>query len=535
MLSVLVVDDEPYIKQGLAMLIDWKAEGFTVIGEASNGKEAIRFLEQNKVDLIIADIKMPEMNGIELLEYIKKEKLSEASFIILSGYYDFQYAKSAIQNNCCDYLLKPVGKEELLEVLQQVAKKSKEIMQKQIENKEMKKALLDRNLLALLSGSFDNRNIEYVNKNLNIPEKMKLKYIIINLELTQQEQFNEQQKHILWRELYDQAREVLGVMEHHVVFHVGKQENVQEIGFLYCDVFAKEAGGSEEEYLKQFGEKLGNRMGHKIMLFVGVRVDSISEIAESYQTASIAKTFHMFRNDKDIAFYEEWMNASGTTLLERKKLDELVQAIEENKEDVISSQVDRIYEDMKQANMDYSMINLNISYVLYQLIYLATLQEDKINQEEILKYISEQAFYRNIMRGSRSHFKQFAKEFAAYLQQLRKNVSKGILLNIEREIEDGYADNLSLKSLSEKYFINSAYLGQIFKKQYGLPFKDYLNNYRIERAAELLLCSEEKVYTIADRVGYHNLDYFINRFVSVKGCTPTRYRNQYKEGISLLS
>lgn len=97
MLQVLLVDDEPFILQGLAMLIDWEKEGFTLAGTAANGLEAIAFLEKTQVDLIIADIKMPAMTGIELLEKIRAEHISDAYFIILSGYSDFEYARKAIQ------------------------------------------------------------------------------------------------------------------------------------------------------------------------------------------------------------------------------------------------------------------------------------------------------------------------------------------------------------------------------------------------------------------------------------------------------
>ncbi len=526
MLRVLVVDDEPYIKQGLAMLIDWKEEGFTIIGEAANGKEAIRFLRKTKVDLIIADIKMPEMNGIELLEYIKKEKLSEASYIILSGYYDFQYAKSAIRHNCCDYLLKPVQKDELLEVLRRVAIKSKEQNHRLKENKEKERALFERNLLALLWGKYDQHNLEYVTSHLRLSNE--IKYITISLDFSEKEEFDEEEKRFIQKNLYMQARELLGEAEYHIIFDVDKQDASYEVGFIYCDYLAKEAGLSEGEFLKQFSQELRDGINNKMMLFVGNKIDSITRISESYQTASIAKSLQMFQNDKDIAFYEESMQTSGISLLERRKLDALIQAVDENKKEEISSLVEIIYDDMKEANMDYNLINLNISYILYQLIYLAAKQEDNINQEEILQYISKNAFHRDAMRGSRKHFKLFAREFSDYLQQLRKHVSKGILASVEREIEENYAVNISLKSLSEKYFINSAYLGQVFKKQYGLSFKDYLNNYRIDRAAEFLICSDEKVYTIAQLVGYHNLDYFINRFVSVKGCTPSRFRNQYR-------
>ncbi|OYP48915.1 two-component system response regulator, partial [Lachnotalea glycerini] len=107
-------DDEPFIVQGLKVLIDWKEQGYEIAGTAANGMEALNFLHKTKVDLIIADIKMPVMTGLELLEVIRKEKISDAYFVILSGYGDFNFAQQAIRNNCLDYILKPVLKEELI-------------------------------------------------------------------------------------------------------------------------------------------------------------------------------------------------------------------------------------------------------------------------------------------------------------------------------------------------------------------------------------------------------------------------------------
>lgn len=98
-----------------------------------------------------------------------------------------------------------------------------------------------------------------------------------------------------------------------------------------------------------------------------------------------------------------------------------------------------------------------------------------------------------------------------------------------REVREHYEENLTLKDLSAKYFINSAYLGQIFRKKYEMSFKDYLNNYRMEQAASLLLRTDKRVYEIAEEVGYRNLEYFINRFIATKGCTPAKYRKQSRE------
>ena len=123
----------------------------------------------------------------------------------------------------------------------------------------------------------------------------------------------------------------------------------------------------------------------------------------------------------------------------------------------------------------------------------------------------------------------FACEYAEYLFQLRKNVSRGVLGMVEKEIRESFASNLTLKGLSEKYYVNSAYLGQLFRKKYGQSFKDYLNNYRIEQASNQLIHTDKKIIQIAEEVGYHDLDYFVNRFIQVKGCTPARFRKQMFE------
>lgn len=121
MLKVLLVDDEPFILQGLSALINWENEGYEIVYTCSNGKEALDYLIGNKVDLIIADIKMPVMSGIELLKNIREKNITDAFFVFLSGYGDFVYTKEAIQQNATDYILKPVQKEQLIELLGRVS------------------------------------------------------------------------------------------------------------------------------------------------------------------------------------------------------------------------------------------------------------------------------------------------------------------------------------------------------------------------------------------------------------------------------
>lgn len=375
LLSVMIVDDEPFIAQGLSVLIDWQMEGYEIVKIAGNGYEALEYLKEKEVDLIITDIKMPVMNGLELLEIIKKNHISDAYFTLLSGYRDFSYARQAMRNECMDYLLKPVEKEELVTLLRKI---------------------------------------------ICISEK---------------------------------ARE--------------NEQNHNEL----------------ELYTK-----------------------------------------------KSLYSYEGEIQASHNGIvLCKDNLDTLIEAIEQGEKIAINKSVEKLFDELKRMGDSADNIKLNINYLLFQLIHLATEQDNEVDQEKVLHFISASAMGDGMIRGNSIYLSRFACEYADYLRQLRRNASRGVLLEIEKEIKENYAENLTLRKLSEKYYINSSYLGQIFRKKYGQSFKDYLNNHRINEASKLLLKTDKKMIQIAEDVGYKDSDYFIRKFIELKGCTPSRYRKNQME------
>lgn len=532
MLRVLLVDDEPFIVQGLAVLIDWEKEGYEITSTAADGARALEYLKENEVDLIIADIKMPVMTGIELLEKIRSEKISRAYFIILSGYNDFRYAQQAIRYECMEYLLKPIGQEELILVLHKVSSLHESRQLERRENRQKEKAYLARNVLSLLMGKFDQMDLDYVRKSLKLSNGVRFIDIEID-ELEDQdpeEELSDENKRC-YRELYQRCMDYLGEeYSSHCIFDVANHEKGYDIGFLYFSRMAKEQGISETEYMERFLAAIEKNLEVPVVMFVGSLENDITEIERSYRTAAITKSFQFFRASKSIHYYEEEniKNPTGAVLC-KKFLDQLVNEIEENNREEIGKTVDRFYEEMSQMGMDAGVISLNINYLLFQLIHLAAEQDSTVNQEKIMHQISGGSFDGRMLRGSAGHLKQFADDYADYLMQLRKNVSRGVLADIEKEVKEHYAENLTLKNLSKKYYVNSAYLGQIFRKKYNMTFKEYQNNYRMEQASLLLIRTDKRVYEIAEEMGYKNLDYFISRFIAVKGCTPAKYRKNTRD------
>ncbi len=377
MLKVLLVDDEPFILQGLSMIIDWEANGFEIVEVASNAFVALEILQKKQIDLVITDIKMPKMTGLEMVEKVRRENLSDAYFVILSGYNDFNYVRNALQNNCVDYMLKPVEKEELLAVLKKV--------KEQYENN-----------------------------------------------------------------------------------HKEKEEHLQS----EKDLFTK--------------------------TFLGIDLNKVSN--------------------------ENWTDKK----IDKQKADGLIHAVEIGDKEEIEKGVLDVFEELGDDKADGRVFNMIVNYMLFRLIHMASEQDENVNQQEVFQFIINNALEQESGSDGKEGMKRLLSDYADYLSQLRGNQAKGVLGKIEADVKENFKENLTLKDLSRKYYVNAAYLGQIFKKQYGESFKDYLNRIRIERAVELLLHTDMKIYEIAEAIGYKDMDYFINKFIAINGCTPAKFRKQIK-------
>lgn len=529
MLQVLLVDDEPFITQGLSVLIDWEAQGFAIAGSAANAEEALAFLRRRPVDLIICDIRMPGMSGLELAKKLRKEGLSRAYFAILSGYSDFNYAREALCCECIDYILKPVVEEKLFELLGRVKNCCRDREEKQHKEEVYGKAYLAQNLLALIHGKYDAENLDYVKANLQLSGG--IRYVDIELNFAEDgAPLPPEQRRDLQRRLFENCRLTLGKKwAGHCLLDVLRERDNYNIGLIFCYAMAQESGKNEEAWLGNFLDRVREGIPVQAVMFVGNRVENIVDLAESCRTAMVARSFQNFHMERaDVLFYQA-RSEGDRPQLKAETLERLVKAIEENDKPAIETAVDTLYAEINAAGMDAELIQIDINYLLFRLVHLACAQDDTVNQEEILRYIRKNTFDTGDMGGSRAHLAAFAVEYSDYLLSLRQNQDHGVLSEVEREVRLHYNENLTLKSLSQKYFVNSAYLGQMFFRKYGQTFKEYLNTQRIEQSVELLCATDEKVYCIAEMVGYRSAEYFIDKFIAAKGCTPSTYRKQQRD------
>lgn len=524
MLRVMLVDDEPYILQGLRILIDWESEGYELVAVMSNGQEAYEYLKNNTVDLIISDIQMPVMNGLELLEKINTEKISDARFVVLTGYDDFSYTQKAIRSNCHDYILKPVKKDELLSILRNVSSLTEESLKQKENEEQMQAAFLKSNIISLIKGKYDDLNLEFVNTHMQLIGGVRFIDIEVATDALDGEG-DDNDMRLEQKQLFGVCKEVLKENVNHFVFDVSYSEDDYDVGFIYCENMATRRDMTEEDFLKSMHRKIEVLMKKPIRMLCGKKVSNISAISKSYSSCHRLNSIKSFHNPKSVYIYEDEVQVNQTGLvLCKNSIDDIITAIENNDTTQIEQAVDKLYNELQSCDASENIMDLNLNYLLFQLIHLASEQDDSINQEEIVEYISENSFDASLIRGSSQHMKRFAVEYANYLMELRKSISRGILAEIEAEIKDHYSENISLKYLGDKYHINSSYLGQVFKKKYDMSFKNYLTNYRIKEAAKQVISTDKKINQIAEDVGYKDCDYFIRKFIEIKGCTPSKYR-----------
>ena len=389
MLKVMIIDDEPYILQGLQVLVDWNKEGFEIDALMTNGKDALKYLKDNKVDLIISDIQMPVMTGLELLEEINRLHLSEAKFVILTGYDNFSYVQTAIRNGCFDYILKPVSKEDLLTVLRKVANLNEEKTIVEEKQKKLEDAYLASNLISIIKGKYDDTNVEYVNNHLQLTGGIRFVDIEIMTEGIVDDE-DDYDLRVLQKQLFTSLKEILKENVNHFIFDVSYEKDNYDVGFIYCENMSTRRDMTEEEFFEMLLKKLEVVFAKPVRIMCGKTVPDVSSLSKSYSSCARIDSIKGFHNQKNLYFYEKdiQVGQNGIVLC-KSSLDECIAAIQSNDHEAIKAAVKQLYEDMNKAESTNNVIDLNINYLLFQLIHLASEQDDNVNQEEVIQYISE--------------------------------------------------------------------------------------------------------------------------------------------------
>ena len=537
MLKVFLVEDEVVMRNGIKNNIPWEQEGFEFAGEASDGELAYPLIKKEKPDILITDIRMPFMDGLELSRLVKKE-LPQIKIIILSGYNEFDYAKTAINIGVTDYLLKPISSAKLLEAVKKVA----DMIEKEQDNarlikryeKEMEENILqEKHKLwgALASNRLSTIELLEKGQRLGIDFTASA-YQVFLFKLMQEGDSTGCSEEL--NRASEKVNDLAGSWERVLSF----DRSPEGWAFLI-------KGESEEEvqstYLETRKELLELVEGYpKVEYFGGIGnvVHRIGDIQTSYKEAARAFSSRFFLDANQIADSAEMvkvqMEHDGkidvSKMLSKKREHELVEKFLKNgTTEEVDSFLDELFQNIGEQNCKSLLYR---QYVVMDLFFCASdflgnLEMDIENLPEECRDINQIVEMAEDAENLRYQIGNLFTETMQLRDSHSKKKYSKLLEDAKAFIDENYKhDEMSLNTVAAQVNISPSYFSTIFSSEMGQTFVEYLTHVRLEKAKELLMCSNMRTAEIGYEVGYKDSHYFSYIFKKVVGCSPKEYRNR---------
>lgn len=501
MYKVFLVDDEPFILEGLYDIIDWAKLGMEIVGQAENGLAALEALKDIPVDLLITDISMPRLNGLDLIRQAR-EIHPDLKVIVLSGYDDFAYLKEGMSLGIENYLLKPINLEEFSATLQTV-----------IEKLDESKTLVDEHSIRILRDNIMTRWMRRQIGSTEFHERAELLGITLDQSKVLVVLIRLEHSH---KEAYETMSQLFAGAPRIVVF----QDMDGDLVVVFNIDDTAEGIGYTEEGLLLIKQKLADY--RPVRIAVGSLESAEGQASVSYTHAKKALEYFLIFKDRDLIRFED-LGVTGEALgpsltMDWDKYPKLLLARNKEAMDVA------IDEDFHQLA---TMKGVTPEHL--QLVVMEWFIRFKMQLKEIRHTEEPDAFNESLARirtaDSLEELIALMQEIAGQtITALTRDLKSPVIQQVLNTIHTSYNEDLSLKTLGALYHIHPVYLGQLFHKEVGELFTEYINHYRIEKAKEQLRTTHLKVHEIARNVGYWEPGYFYKQFRKYVGVSPTEFK-----------
>ena len=540
-IKVFLVEDEMVIRRGIKNSIDWEKEGYIFCGEASDGELAYPMIIKEKPDILITDIRMPFMDGLELCKLVKEE-LPNIKILILSGYDEFDYAKEAIRLGVTEYLLKPISSGKLLEALNGVSesirreKEDKDLVRKYMEemreNTEHEKQKFFEQMIA---GNLSMADALETGKKY----EMNLSAGMYNLLLFRFTLGEENRKS---GELLGEAEYAIKKLTERLEYVFEFQRDVEGWAFLLMADNEEQMSERVKELSKDLEEIMKNYSTIAYFGGIGQPVARLRELEESFREAERALAARFTMELNRIISVEDIRMAQNVDTLDdieitsfgeiEKTRTMLEKFLNNGAEDEIDEFVDVYINELPEENMKSVLMRQYIIMDAY--IVMMSFCEKIEGIEGEMQAQSEEL--KNSMKTI-----QTLEEIKNYIRMLLKKIIgvrdtisgrrySDIIEIAKDQIRKTYmSDEISLNTIAAEVGMSPSYFSSIFSKEMGKTFVEYLTEIRMDRAKELLMCSSMKTSEIGYEVGYKDPHYFSYIFKKTQNCTPKEFRARGKE------
>lgn len=535
MLKVFLVEDEIIIRNGVKNNIPWEQEGFTFVGEAGDGELAWPLIKQTKPDILITDIRMPFMDGLELSGLVRKE-LPDTKIIILSGYSEFDYAKQAINLGVANYLLKPISGEKLLEAVKQVADIIREeraqtllVEQYRLENGENVKVEKIRLFEQIVAGTATTREIldrgELLELDLAAPF-----YTVLLLKLVDSGESMDSSAQVMEAsEKVDEA-----IMKNPEFFAV--ERGLEGLAILMKSEEERQAGTQLMNLEKEIQEILTQYPEVSYFGGAGETVQRMRDIRRSYIGASKAfasrffteknrfLTVEQIRELKPAGMKDMSLKSVDASKINRKLVEDFLKSgLEEETKNFVEEYFKNIGHENYESLMfcHYLIVDMN----LCASHFLESIGIDSALLPAQCRDVGEFADSLQCEEGMISYVTKLFTETIRLRDKSSRNKYMELITAVQKIILENFQNNeFSMNQAAAMVNLSPGYFSTLFRQETGVSFVEHLTGIRLEKAKALLMCTNMRSSEIAYEVGYKDAHYFSYIFKKVCGCTPKEYR-----------
>lgn len=535
MYTVLIADDEKELRNALVRTVDWAAIGFEIIGEAENGVEALELIDELEPDLLLTDIRMPFMTGIELAREARKLR-PVMDIVFLSGYDDFEYAQQAIEYNIISYLLKPLSAAEMTQEMTNIRKKmdvkfERMKMVHEMSDYQEKKMNYDKTLFLIplfldginlytTDGEAGEEKTEQRAKELGIRKnsEAELEYIVMVTAFCEADKKNITnpnhmpfvdeiiQKYVCCNSVFSKGKIISVISD--------TKRNIEK----FTPIFAKEIIQGSERIRQQ-----------KCEIGISNHFKSLVNANNAYVEAVTACDY-AYGESSEPRFISDVENLSHyVTRPMEGLLVEFERQLQTGDEQSMGQYLDKVLYDSEIGNNEFVLMQL-ISTI--HAVLNSVPDKDK-NPEELLSELSlsERMIMNSPAPKVKENIRVYANAAMEIIANQRKQSSQLICEQALQIINKEYADeNLKLSTLSQRLHISASYLSALIKRECGESFVNLLTEKRMKMAKESLLCTSKKMVEIATECGYSDHHYFSYCFKKYYGMSPNKMRESVRNG-----
>lgn len=535
-MRLLIAEDELWLRKRLVSTIDWSSYGISEVYEAEDGGEALEIALKEKPDIVITDIRMPELSGIDLMKKLNENSIF-SKMIVVSGYDDFEYAQGALRMGAINYLLKPVDEEELLDSVKRCVE--------ELKKEKNKETVFDKQLAAsemLMEHIYEDLIFETSEKRTEeLLQKLSRKEIgfpfqsaaVVNMQVREHTFFvNDKVKSDMWS-VYQWLRRNL-------------QEDCYECQYLYMRgsqivllLFGDdpEAKFMErvENWVQLILEALQKELNISLFMSAGDVTDDFSGIHRSYEMAqekikekrAEEKRILALRNQET----EQELNTRFDDVYGEYDFKLLIKEIRNGDSEKAQTELQAILQSSSRRLQSADMMKLQLFYMNFiNRIAGACLPECEAYADELamqcmtvmreLIYIGSDT----IVTEMWDCLKKFVEKLVEVYQENNGKRKHWMIDQVLQYVEENYNTALSTRDIAGRFFMNTSYFSKLFHEQMGCTFSNYLINVRVEKAKMMLTQTNMKLYDIAEAVGYTNVQYFSTIFKEKEGLTPSAFR-----------